>query len=287
MILNGVELAQQIKSDLRSRVSKFVNASGVRPCLAVVLTTNDPASRLYVKKKQEACQEVGIRSILFEPLRDQDEDYPLLEINNRLALLNDDPKVNGILVQLPLPESVDRRMVFRAIHPHKDVDVLHPENVGLLMQGQPRYLTCTPHGVMQMLWRSGIEILGKRAVVINASDIVGKPLAMMLTQEGATVTICHDKTPPDTLKEISRSSDIVVVAVGKPGFLTVDMVKPGATVIDVGITRINNRVVGDVDFEAVKEVAGAISPVPGGVGPLTVSMLLYNTLQATEMQLAG
>ncbi len=279
-ILDGKKLAQQIRSELAEEVIEFIQNNGVVPCLAAVLVGEDPASEVYVRNKRKACEEVGIESQLHRlPAAVTSED--LLRL---VAKLNKDDEVHGILVQLPLPPQIDASRVVHAISPAKDVDAFHPENVGRLVQGKPRFLPCTPHGVQQLLMRNNIEIAGQHVVVVGRSDIVGKPLAIMLAQRGpggdATVTICHSRTRD--LAAITRQADILVVAIGRPKFVTADMVKPGATVIDVGINRTDQGLVGDVDFDAVREVAGAITPVPGGVGRLTVALLLRNTLVAAQ-----
>ena len=243
-----------------------------------MLVGQDPASEVYVRNKRRDCQEVGIQSDLHQ-LPENTTQEELLAL---IEQLNQDSQVHGILVQLPVPKQIDTESVLQAINPLKDVDAFHPENVGLLVQGRPRYLPCTPHGVQQMLQRNNIPIAGQHVVIVGRSDIVGKPLSIMLAQRGldATVTICHSRTRD--LPVVTRSADILVVAIGRPNFVTSEMVKPGATVIDVGINRTENGLAGDVDFAAVNEVAGFITPVPGGVGPLTRVMLLVNTLAAAK-----
>jgi methylenetetrahydrofolate dehydrogenase (NADP+) / methenyltetrahydrofolate cyclohydrolase len=280
-ILDGKAMAQEIRGELAQETTEFIKKSGVTPCLTAVLVGDDPASQVYVRNKQKACEKVGITSRLHRlPASTTTEE--LLEL---VEQLNADRSVHGILVQLPLPDGVDEQKVLLAVSPQKDVDAFHPENVGLIVQNQPRYLPCTPHGIQQLLVRKGIETVSANVVILGRSDIVGKPMAIMLMQRGAgadsTVTVCHSRTKD--LAEVCRAADILIVAIGRAKFLTADMVKPGATVIDVGINRTEEGLVGDVDFEAVKEVAGAITPVPGGVGPLTVTMLLYNTLHAAKM----
>jgi methylenetetrahydrofolate dehydrogenase (NADP+)/methenyltetrahydrofolate cyclohydrolase len=283
-IIDGKKIAADIELDISRKILKLRR----RPCLAVVLCGDNPASEIYVSKKQEACRRVGIESRLVRLFQGGEPYNAEYELTDKLQHLNHDPDVDGILVQLPLPPSIIEWRVFDKINPEKDVDVLTPMNVGLLVQGLiPRFKPCTPHGIQVMLNRSGISVAEKHVVVINRSNIVGKPLSSMLIQDcneyaNATVTVCHNRTPPEQLKTIARSADIVIVAVGIPGFLTADMVKPGAVVVDVGITRVGKKVLGDVDFEMVKEVAGFITPVPGGVGPMTVTMLLENTLRAAE-----
>ncbi len=288
-ILDGKVAARQIRDELALEVEQFVRKHGVVPTLAAVLVGEDPASRVYVRNKQRACEQVGIQSQLYPLARDASE-QELLDV---VRTLNRSGDVHGILVQLPLPDHIDATRVLDAIDPRKDVDAFHAENVGLLVQGRPRFLPCTPHGVQQLLWRNGLPVAGRHVVVVGRSDIVGKPLAMMLVQRtsalgpemaNATVTICHSRTA--RLEDITRQADILVAAVGSPRLITADMVSSGATVVDVGINRTDGGLVGDVDFEAVASVAGHITPVPGGVGPLTVAMLLKNTLQAATLQIA-
>lgn len=279
-ILDGKALARTIQLEIRDEVAEFIENNSVTPCLAAVLVREDPASEIYVRNKRRACETTGIDSRLLR-LPDSSTTDDLLELVQKL---NKDDEVHGILVQLPLPPQIVEARVLQAVAPRKDVDVFHPENVGRLMQGRPRFLPCTPQGVQQLLLRSGIEIAGRHAVIVGRSDIVGKPLAAMLMQKGAggdaTVTVCHSRTRD--LPAITRQADILVAAIGRAKFITADMVRPSAAVIDVGINRTDEGVVGDVDFAAVKEVAGAITPVPGGVGPLTVTMLLKNTLAAAK-----
>lgn len=281
-ILDGKKMAEQIQGEIAEEVIDFIQNNAFTPCLAAVLVGENPASEVYVRNKRRACERVGIESKLIR-LPDTTTEEELL---TQIAKLNKDRDVHGILVQLPLPRQIDERRVLLAVNPAKDVDAFHPENVGRLVQGRPRFLPCTPHGVQQLLIRSGIPTAGQHVVIVGRSDIVGKPLAMMLVQRGegadATVTVCHSRTK--NLAEITRSADIVVIAIGQPKFLKADMVKPGAVVIDVGINRTDEGLVGDVDFGPVSEVASKITPVPRGVGPLTVTMLLYNTLQAAREQ---
>jgi len=279
-ILDGKKLAQQIRAELAEEVVEFIQNNGVVPCLAAILVGDDPASEVYVRNKRKACEEIGIESQYHRlPATTSQDD--LLQLIAKLNMADD---VHGILVQSPYPKHIDPARVVLAVTPAKDVDVFHPENVGRLVQGKPRFLPCTPHGVQQLLVRNGIQIAGQHVVIVGRSDIVGKPLANMLIQKGpgadATVTIAHSRTPD--LAAVCRTADILVAAVGRPKLITADMVRPGAAVIDVGINRTETGLVGDVDFEAVKEIAGAISPVPGGVGPLTVAMLMRNTLTAAE-----
>ena len=288
-VLDGRKIADEIQTETAEQVAEFIQNSGVQPCLAAVLVGEDPASKVYVRSKERACERVGIGSQLHRLPQDLSEE-DLLEL---IAKLNKDRDVHGILVQLPLPAHIRETAVLDAVHPLKDVDCFHPDNVGRLVQGRPRFLPCTPHGVQQILYRSDIPTAGKHAVVVGRSEIVGKPVAAMLQQRNAalgadyanaTVTVCHSRTPD--LKVIAKQADILVAAIGHPRMITADMIKPGSTVIDVGINRTDAGLVGDVDFESVREVAGAITPVPGGVGPLTIAMLLLNTLAAAEGQLS-
>lgn len=279
-IIDGRAIAKELRSELTVEVSAFVNATGAVPCLAAVLVGDDPASEVYVRNKRRTCEEVGMNSQLFR-LSSETTQEELLQL---VEQINSDAGVHGILIQLPLPKQIDSQFVLEAVDPAKDVDAFHPENVGLLVQGRPRFLPCTPHGVQKLLVRSGIPIAGQHVVIVGRSNIVGKPLAMMLCQRGsdadATVTLCHSRTR--NLSEVTRQADILVVAIGSPKFITADMVRPGATVIDVGTNRTDAGLVGDVDFTAVRNVAGHITPVPGGVGPMTIAMLLYNTFRAAE-----
>ena len=287
-VLDGKAIADQIQSELAEEMASFIQDSGFVPCLAAVLVGEDAASQVYVRNKRRACQRVGIDSKLHQ-LPDDTSEEQLLEL---IARLNKDHTIHGILVQLPLPDGISTVRVLDAVHPLKDVDAFHPENVGRISQGRPRFLPCTPHGIQQLLSRSDIPVAGKHAVVVGRSDIVGKPLAMLLAQRdstrgpeaaNATVTICHSRTAE--LPTVTRTADILVAAIGRAGFITAEMVKPGAVVIDVGINRSEEGLVGDVDFTAVSEVAGALTPVPGGVGPLTVTMLMYNTLEAARLSI--
>jgi methylenetetrahydrofolate dehydrogenase (NADP+) / methenyltetrahydrofolate cyclohydrolase len=281
-ILDGKALATQIRAEIAAQAAEFTAKTGVTPCLVAVLVGNDPASEVYVRNKQKACQNAGIQSRLHR-LPTETSTGELLSL---VEQLNGDQTVHGILVQLPLPKGIEELRVLDAVDPAKDVDAFHPANVGLIMQGRPRFLPCTPYGVQQMLLRNNIPIAGADVVIVGRSDIVGKPMAALLMQRGrggdATVTVCHSRTR--NLPEVTRRADILIVAIGKAKFVTADMVKPGATVIDVGMNRTDEGLVGDVDFAAVKEVAGHITPVPGGVGLLTVTMLLHNTLTAARLQ---
>ena len=277
-ILDGKSLARQIRTELAEQVVDFIENNVSTPILAAVLVGNDPASEVYVRYKRRDCEEVGIQSQLHRLPASASQD----ELLTLISKLNKDDAVHGILVQLPLPSQINTEVVLEAICPLKDVDAFHPDNVGRLVQGRPRYLPCTPHGVVQLLERSEVPIAGQHVVVVGRSDIVGKPLSIMLAQRGvdATVTLCHSRTRD--LPAITRLADILVVAIGRPNFITADMVRPGATVVDVGINRTDAGLVGDVDFAAVSQVAGRITPVPGGVGPLTRVMLLVNTLEAAR-----
>jgi methylenetetrahydrofolate dehydrogenase (NADP+)/methenyltetrahydrofolate cyclohydrolase len=279
-ILDGKQLAHQIRSELAEEVIEFIQNNGVVPCLAAVLVGDNPASEVYVRNKRKACEAVGIESQLHRLPADTSQD----DLLRLIAKLNKDGEVHGILVQLPLPPQIEKSRVLLAVNPAKDVDAFHPENVGRLVQGKPRFLPCTPQGVQQLLLRNGIETAGRHVVILGRSEIVGRPLSIMLSQRGAgadaTVTVCHSRSRD--LVDFCRTADILVAAIGQAKFVTAEMVKPGATVIDVGINRSDAGVVGDVDFENVVKVAGAITPVPGGVGPLTIAMLLSNTLSAAE-----
>lgn len=291
-ILDGKRIASEIRREVEEGVRHWVAAGGARPKLVAVLVGEDPASQVYVRNKERACEQVGILGEAHRLPKETDQ-AELLDLIDRL---NRDASVHGILVQLPLPAEgnggagFDERFILDAISPLKDVDCFSPVNVGLLMQGRPRFLPCTPHGVIQLLHRSGVTIAGKRVVVVGRSDIVGKPLAMMMAQRhgtcgpdlaNATVTIAHSRTAG--LAEITRSADCVVAAIGRPETIRGEMIRPGAVVVDVGINRVGDRLVGDVAFDEVAEVASAITPVPGGVGPLTIAMLLHNTLAAARL----
>ena len=280
-IIDGKAVAADLRATLADDVSKFVEATNVQPHLAALLVGDDPASAVYVRNKQRACDKAGIRSTLHRLPAEITQDGLLALIQQ----LNNDSSVHGILVQLPLPGHIEDQVVLDAVTPLKDVDCFHPENVGLMVQGRPRFLPCTPHGVQQLLLTSGTQVAGAHAVVLGRSEIVGKPMAMMLVQRGeaanATVTVCHSRT--EDLAQITRQADIIVAAIGRPRFVTADMVKPGAVIIDVGINRVDDKLVGDVDYEPVAEIASAITPVPGGVGPMTIAMLLQNTLTAARI----
>jgi methylenetetrahydrofolate dehydrogenase (NADP+)/methenyltetrahydrofolate cyclohydrolase len=272
-LLDGKKVAQGIREDVAKKTEELKSV-GLTPGLTVVLVGDDPASKVYVGQKEKACKEVGFKSDLLE-LSGATTQEELLEVIGRL---NGDPSVHGILVQLPLPSRIDPDAVLEAIDPAKDVDGFHPVNVGHLVAGIPCMVPCTPLGVVRMLESYGIDLAGKHAVIVGRSAIVGKPMAHLLLAKDCTVTICHSRTPD--LASFTRQADLLVAAVGRPRLITADMVKPGAVVVDVGINRLETGLVGDVDFEAVREVAGWVTPVPGGVGPLTIAMLLENTLTA-------
>lgn len=275
-IIDGNALSARVRGEIAERATALT-ARGVQPCLAVILVGENPASAVYVRNKVSACEKAGIRSLRLDYPADVSPEVVMA----RLAELNADPSVHGILVQLPLPKQFDEAAVLEAISVTKDVDGFHAENVGRLSQNQEAFLPCTPHGVMKMLEAEGVDLAGAEAVVIGRSNIVGKPMAMLLTNAGATVTVCHSKTRD--LNFHTRRADILVAAIGKPRFVTGDMVKPGATVIDVGINRLpDGKLCGDVDFESAKTVAGLITPVPGGVGPMTITMLLENTVISAD-----
>jgi len=275
-LIDGNALARSIRDDVSRRVALLARR-GVIPGLAVVLVGDDAASSVYVRNKVKDCAEVGIVSTLDRLPADTTEAALLA----RIAQLNADPAIHGILVQLPLPKHIDEHRVIEAISPAKDADGFHVSNVGLLLTGKPLFRPCTPYGVMKMLEHAGAKLDGSEAVVIGRSNIVGKPQALMLLAAGATVTVCHSRTRD--LASHTRRADVLVAAVGRPGLVTADMVKPGAIVIDVGMNRgADGKLCGDVDFAGVREVAGAITPVPGGVGPMTRAMLLVNTIEAAE-----
>jgi methylenetetrahydrofolate dehydrogenase (NADP+)/methenyltetrahydrofolate cyclohydrolase len=273
-LIDGNLLSQQLRADVAKRAAALT-AQGKQPGLAVVLVGDNPASQVYVRNKVKACQDNGIYSVMEKYDADMTEEALLA----RIDALNKDPKINGILVQLPLPAHINAHKVIEAIAPEKDVDGFHVSNAGLLMTGQPLFRPCTPYGVMKMLESINYPVRGANAVVVGASNIVGKPQAMLLLQAGATVTICNSKTRD--LGQHTRQADILVVATGKRNIVTADMIKPGAVVIDVGMNRLDNgHLVGDVQFESARERAGWLTPVPGGVGPMTVAMLMHNTLEA-------
>ena len=276
-IIDGKKISQDIKDELKEKVTALKD-TGTEVALAVIQVGNDPASSVYVRNKKKACEYIGIRSLSYE-LPEETTEEALIEL---IEKLNKDETVNGILVQLPVPKHIDPDKIIRTISPEKDVDGFHPQNVGKLVIGEEGFVSCTPAGVIQLLKRSGIEISGKNCVVVGRSNIVGKPMAMLLLHANGTVTICHSKTR--NLAEITRRADILVVAIGKADFVTGDMVKEGAVVIDVGMNRrADGKLTGDVDFASVSAKASAITPVPGGVGPMTITMLLENTLTAAKL----
>ncbi len=276
-IIDGKRIAAAVREEIRTRAAALTERSGIVPGLAVVIVGENPASQVYVRNKKRACEEAGFYSVVIE----LPADTPQNALLDKIEELTEDPKIHGILVQLPLPPQIDERAVIAAIPPDKDVDAFHPENVGRMMLGEPRFLPCTPAGIMKMLELEGIPVEGKDCVVIGRSNIVGKPMAMLLMQANGTVTVCHSRTK--NTEEIARRADILVCAVGRAGFLTADMVKEGAVVIDVGMNRnAEGKLCGDVDFEAVSQKASYITPVPGGVGVMTITMLLENTLRAAE-----
>ena len=276
MIIDGKALAAKIRGEVREKVARL-KARGVQPGLAVVLAGDDPASKVYVRNKIKACEETGVRSVFIE--------YPSSvtqeELMKRVRALNADPAVHGILVQLPLPKHVDSERVLETVAPQKDVDGFHLHNLGALLAGQPGIVPCTPAGVMRLIEHAGVKLAGKHAVVIGRSNIVGKPQALLLLAQHATVTVCHSRTPD--LGAVTRQADVLVAAVGRANLVTAAMVKPGACVIDVGVNRLpDGKLAGDVDFPSVQAVAGSITPVPGGVGPMTIAMLLENCITAAS-----
>jgi len=277
VILDGAAIAKQISQQLKDKIARRTP-----PSLAVILCSGDQASKIYVAKKTEACNRIGIKSKVIETKAGPG-------LFNILDHLNQDPAIDGIMVQLPLPRDcgISNHEIFDRINPLKDVDVFNPVNVGLLLQGRPRFVPCTPHAIQELLVRSGIAVAGKKVAIINRSDVVGKPLKALLIQDNeeanATVTICHDRTPPGLLRDVCQTADIIVVAVGIAGFITPELVNNRSIVVDVGINRIGKKIVGDVRADVYPLVA-AYSPVPGGVGPLTVAMLMHNTIEAQEIQ---
>ena len=275
-IIDGKAISQAVKDEIKARTAEL-SAKGITATLAVILVGEDPASQVYVKNKKKACEYCGIRSLSFELPADTTEEK-LLDL---IAELNEREDVNGILVQLPLPAGIDEDRVLDAISADKDVDGFHPVNVGKLSIGKKGFVSCTPAGVIQLLKRSNIEISGKECVVVGRSNIVGKPMSMLLLQENGTVTVCHSRTKD--LKEVTKRADILVVAIGKPKFIDASYVREGAVVIDVGIHRQEDgKLCGDVDYASVEPVASAITPVPGGVGPMTIAMLMYNCLASVD-----
>lgn len=278
VIIDGKQISKQIKDELKEKVATY-KEQGTQIALAVIQVGNDPASTVYVGNKKKACEYIGIDSVAYE-LPESTTEEELLEI---IGKLNRDDAIYGILVQLPLPKHINENKIIQAIDPKKDVDGFHPQSVGALSIGQAGFVSCTPAGVIQLIKRSGISMEGKECVVLGRSNIVGKPMAMLLLRENGTVTICHSKTK--NLKEVTRRADILVVAVGKPRMIDASYVKEGAVVIDVGIHRnAENKLCGDVDYESVEPIAGAITPVPGGVGPMTIAMLMHNCVEAVEIR---
>ena len=278
MIIDGKEISLQVKDEIKKKV-EALKGQGKEITLAVIQVGDNPASTVYVRNKKRGCEYTGIRSLSYELPGDAAEE----ELLSLVGELNERGDVNGILVQLPLPPHMDEDRVISAISPLKDVDGFHPQNVGNLCIGRPGFVSCTPLGIIQLLKRSGISIEGKKCVVLGRSNIVGKPMALLLLRENATVTIAHSRT--QNLKEVTREADILIVAVGRAGMITGEYVKEGAVVIDVGINRDeNNKLCGDVDFDTVEPICGAITPVPGGVGPMTIAMLLHNCLESVERE---
>ena len=276
-LINGKVISGQIKDELKAEVAEL-KQQGKECCLAVIQVGNDPASTVYVSNKKKACEYIGIRSLAYE----LDEDTTEEELLKLIEQLNEDIHVHGILCQLPLPSHIDEKKVLNRISPKKDVDGFHPQNVGALVVGDFGFVSCTPAGIIQLLKRSNVEIAGKHCVVVGRSNIVGKPVSLLMLQENATVTTCHSRTK--NLKEVCKQADILIVAMGKPCFITKDYVKDGAVVIDVGIHRDeNNKLCGDVDFADVEPVCSAITPVPGGVGPMTICMLMKNCVEAMKV----
>jgi methylenetetrahydrofolate dehydrogenase (NADP+)/methenyltetrahydrofolate cyclohydrolase len=288
-IISGKQIAEEMRAEMKIEIEELKAKHNIVPGLTVVLVGEDPASQVYVRNKKKSCEAIGINSVEHKLPADTPEEELLALVEK----LNKDDDVHGILVQLPLPKQINEHKVLNLILPEKDVDGFHPINVGRMLIGDPIFLPCTPHGVQQMLARSGIEIEGSHVVIVGRSNIVGKPVAAILVQKAAnanaTVTICHSRTK--NLSEITNQADILIAAIGVPEFVKADMVREGAAVIDVGVNRVDDpsrekgfRLCGDVDFEAVKEKAGAISPVPGGAGPMTITMLLHNTIRAAKMK---
>lgn len=275
-IIDGKAIGNQLRKEIAEGVAKLKAEKGVTPGLAVVLVGEDPASSTYVRMKEKSCLKLGMYSEVHRLPAETSEEQLLRLVNE----LNHSAKIHGILVQLPLPKHIDETKVIEAINPAKDVDGFHPINAGRMFIGEESFLPCTPYGIMELIAQEGVNLKGKHAVVVGRSNIVGKPIAMLLLQEHATVSICHSRTAD--LGAMTRQADVLVVAVGRPEFVTGDMIKPGAVVIDVGVNRVGDHLVGDVEFETAKTVAGSITPVPGGVGPMTITMLLRNTLLSAE-----
>ncbi len=276
-IIDGKKVSEHIRAEIAEGVEKLKAETGITPGLAAVLVGEDPASEIYFRNKRKACADAGMYSEEHKLPAETTEQ----ELLNLVDRLNNDLNIHGILVQLPLPDHINEAKILRAVTPLKDVDGFHPYNVGLLVEGNPSFISCTPHGIIKMLEFYNIDIAGKQAVIVGRSNIVGKPISMLLLHRHATVTICHSHTKP--LDEVTRRADILVAAIGRANFITADMVKEGAVVIDVGINRNEEgKLTGDVDFEAVSQKASYITPVPGGVGPMTISMLLWNTLESAK-----
>ena len=277
-IIDGKMISTIIKDECKEKAAAL-KEQGREVCLAVIQVGSDPASSVYVNNKKKACAYIGINSLSYE----LEEETTQEELTKLIAELNERKDVNGILVQLPLPKHIDENAIIKAIDPKKDVDGFHPQSVGALCIGQPGFVSCTPAGIIELLKRSGVDICGKRCVIIGRSNIVGKPMALLMLRENATVTVAHSKT--ENLREVCKQADILIVAMGKPKFIDASYVKEGAVVIDVGIHRNQeNKLCGDVDFESVSPVASAITPVPGGVGPMTIAMLMKNCVESIELQ---
>ncbi len=276
-IIDGKAISSQVRAEIAEKTQKLIAEKGITPGLAVVIVGEDPASQVYVRNKRRACTEVGFYSEAYElPVETTQE-----ELETLIDSLNKNDKIHGILVQLPLPKHLNEEAILLRIDPKKDVDAFHPYNVGRIMIGNHIFLPCTPAGVMELIKRSGVDVSGKECVVVGRSNIVGKPMAMLLLQANGTVTICHSRTKD--LAEVTRRADILIASIGKPKFFTADMVKPGAVVIDVGINRLpDGKLCGDVDYDSVEPIASYITPVPGGVGPMTITMLMQNTLRAAD-----
>jgi len=275
-LLDGKKLSSKIKENLKKETAEFIEKKGVTPGLAVILVGDDPASHAYVSMKAKACKEVGIYSVTHEMPSTVTES----DILSTIRMINENPKIHGLLVQLPLPKHVDSTKILEAIAPSKDVDGFHPFNLGRLVAGLDSFVPCTPLGVMELLAEHNVDVKGKDCVVVGASNIVGKPMASLLLNAGATVDICHILTKD--LKEHTKRADMIFVGVGKPNLITADMVKEGAVVVDIGINKVGDKLVGDVDFDEVSKKCSYITPVPGGVGPMTIAMLLSNTLKAAK-----
>lgn len=276
-IIDGKAISKEVRAEIAADTKRLIEKKGVTPGLAVIIVGEDPASQVYVRNKRRACEEVGFYSEAYE----LPESTTQAELEALVDRLNGDEKIHGILVQLPLPKHLDEEKILLKISPDKDVDAFHPYNVGRIMIGNYDFLPCTPAGIMELIHRSGVSASGKECVVVGRSNIVGKPMAMLLLHDNGTVTVCHSRTKD--LAEVTRRADILIAAIGKADFFTADMVKEGAVVIDVGMNRrADGKLTGDVDFESVSRVASYITPVPGGVGPMTITMLMKNTLKAAE-----